>query len=69
MVAGREQAQDGVLGGQAAGEGQPVGGAFQRGQARFEGGPGGVAAAGVLEAPVLADRVLGEGRGQRDRAG
>ena len=64
VVARLEQPQDGVLGGQTAGKGQTVAGAFQRGQARFEGRPGGIAAAGVLEAPVLADGVLGEGRGQ-----
>ena len=66
-IAGREQAQHVVLGGEPAGEGQPVAGALERGDARLERGAGGVAAARVLEALVAADAVLGERRAQRDR--
>ena len=67
MVAGREEAQQGVLGGQPGREREAVGRAFEHGEVRLERGAGGVAAAGVLEGQRLADRLLGEGAGQRDR--
>ena len=67
MVAGTQEAQDGVAPGEAAGEGHPVGATLQGGDAVLEGGPGRVAAAAVLVAPVLTDRGLGEGGGLVDR--
>ena len=61
VVTGLEEAEDGILGGQAAGERDPEGGALQGGQGVLEGGAGRVAGAGVLIAQVLAHLGLGEG--------
>ena len=67
MVAGIERAQDRVLGREAAREREPVPRALERRDARLQRGAGGVAAARVLVAAVLADRVLRERRRQADR--
>ena len=67
VVAGIERAQDRVLGREAAREREPVPRAFERREARLERGARRVAAARVLVAPVLADRVLRERRREADR--
>ena len=69
VVAGpADRPQQGVLGGQAAGEGQPDPAALQRGQALLERVPGRVAGAAVLVAqPGRADGVLGVRAGLVDR--
>ena len=66
-LAGTDEPQHVVLGGQPAGERQPVTGGLQRGDARLQRGARRVARAGVLEAAVVADAVLGERGRQRDR--
>src|SRR5207237_5340481 len=48
-------------------KGQPVGPAFERGDALFEGGAGRVSGARILVAAMFADRLLGEGRRLVDR--
>ena len=64
VVAGIERAQDRVLGREAAREREAVARALERRDARLERGARRVAAARVLVAAVLADRVLRE-RGRR----
>ena len=64
---GRDEAQHVVLGGQPAGEGEPVTRRLERRHARLERGACRVARPGVLVAAVAADAVLGERRRQRDR--
>ena len=66
-VAGREQPQHRVLRGHAAREREAARRAFERRDARFVRGAGGIAAAGVLEPGVLAHRALRERRRQVDR--
>ncbi len=61
-----EGAQDRVLRRQPARERQAVRAVLERGQADLERGAGRVAGAGVLVALVVAHRVLGERRRQRD---
>ena len=66
VVAGPQRAQEGVLGGHPAGEGEAVAGALQRGDgASCRTSPGRVVGPGVLVLG-LARLVLGEGRGQVD---
>ena len=67
VVAGIERAQDRVLGRETARERETVARVLQRRDARLERGARRVGAARVLVAPVLADRVLRERRGQADR--
>ena len=67
VVAGIERAQDRVLGREAAREREAVPRAFERREARLERVARRVAAARVLVAPVLADRVLRERRREADR--
>ena len=66
-TARRDEAQHVVLGGEPAGERQPVARRLQRGDARLQCGTRRVARSRVLEALVPADAVLGERRRQRDR--
>ena len=51
-----DRPQQGVLGGQAAGEGEPAAAALQRGQALLQRGPGRVGRAGVLVAAARCRR-------------
>ena len=67
VVAGIERAQDRVLGRETAREREAVPRALERRDARLQRGARGVAAARVLVAAVLADRVLRERRRQADR--
>ena len=69
VVTRSEQAHHGVLGRRPAGKGEAVGGVLERGDVCLQAGPGGVAGAPVLEAPVHTDRVLLEGRGEVDGRG
>src|SRR5690606_605264 len=67
VAVGGGEAQERVLGGQARREGEPVAGALEHREMGLERLPGGVAAAGVLEAARLAGGLLAERGGQRDR--
>ena len=73
MVTGAEQSEDGVLGGHPAAEAEPLRRSLQRGDAAFQGRPGGVARPGVEPAPIPLDVVLDEQRrlvdGHRHRPG
>ena len=66
-LAGPQQPQDVVLGGEAAREGEAVRGLLERGDLGLERRAGRVARARVLESLVTADAVLGERGRQRDR--
>ena len=69
-VAGTEhRAQEYVLGGKTAGEGEPVFSALEGGQTGLDRGPHRVARPGVFigPGPEAANAVLGEGRRQADR--
>jgi hypothetical protein len=67
MVARVQPPQQGVLRRQPAREREAVARLLERREALLERAAGGIAAAGVLEAVVLAHRPLRERRGQRDR--
>ena len=66
MVSGSQHADQCVLGGHAAGEGEAVGGSLQSGHAALQRGPRGVGGAGVLVAEVLARGGLHVSGGQMD---
>ena len=59
---GRSRAQQGILRRHPAREAETVRRTFERAKRRLERGPRRVARPRVLEARVLADRLLGEGR-------
>src|SRR5690606_25143869 len=67
VVAGRERVEERRLGAEAAREGEAVRAPLERGEARLERVARRVAAAGVLEALVLAGRLLGEAARAHDR--
>ena len=58
VVAGRERAQDGVLGGQPAGEGEPVSAPSSEARLASSAARVGLPLTGVVEALMLADRLL-----------
>ena len=68
VVAGTQEPEDGVLGGDSAAEAEAVGGALQRGDAALQCRPGRVSGAGVEPSPVPLDVVLDEQRRLVDRA-